>query len=88
MTKLEIENKIKEELIKYGIDPVGIKLDTRFNYDLGLDSLDFAELILNMEIAFDLSIIVDQVDSPVNTVNDLIYTISELSKNKLENLVS
>lgn len=44
---------------------------------LGLDSLDVAELVMELEDAFDVSI---DLDEGVKTVNDLISRIEEAKK--------
>ncbi|MBE9461961.1 acyl carrier protein [Dyadobacter subterraneus] len=53
-------------------------LSVRFKNDLGLDSLDTAELIMVVEIEFDICITDDEADE-IHTVDQLINCI----KNKL-----
>jgi len=48
-----INSMIKDQ---FGIDDENIKNETQFSSDLGLDSLDFVELIIEVEIEFGISI--------------------------------
>lgn len=41
----------------FGISPADIKPDSSIKNDLGLDSLDVIELIMNMENYFDIAIV-------------------------------
>jgi acyl carrier protein len=52
-----IEQKIKRITQQsFGIRPEQITLESRFKEDLGLDSLDAMELIVELESKFDISI--------------------------------
>jgi acyl carrier protein len=52
-----IEQKIKRITQQsFGIKPEQITLESRFKEDLGLDSLDAMELIVELESNFDISI--------------------------------
>ena len=82
MNRVEISKNIKEVLENYGIPPKELKPTTSFINDLGLDSLDFAELILTVEQIFDVSISFDHDN--IHTIDDLVNTIEQLiSKKKI-----
>jgi acyl carrier protein len=55
---------------KLGLDGAIIKNDARFYDDLGIDSLDFCEVIVDVEREFNISI-PDDVYERFNTVNSL-----------------
>ena len=85
MDKAEITSKVKDVLEIYGLSEKQFTLNDSFRKDLGFDSLDYAELILTMEQEFNLSIYLDQVKSPINTIFDLVNTIDEdLNTNSLK----
>ena len=56
-----------------GIDVADIKEDSAFT-DLGLDSLDMAELAMNLEDEFGVTI---ELDSSLKTVADIVKLIDE-----------
>jgi len=78
MNKKEITKKVKAVLENYGLEEKQLTSNASFMKDLGFDSLDFAELILTIEQEFDLSIYLDQVKLPINTIHDLVTTLNEV----------
>ena len=56
-----------------GIDGADIKEDSAFT-DLGLDSLDMAELAMNLEDEFGVTI---ELDASLKTVADIVKLIDE-----------
>ena len=53
----DVESKVKEIIIdKLGVDESEVVADANFTNDLGADSLDTVELIMEFEKDFDLSI--------------------------------
>ena len=56
-----------------GIDVADIKEDSAFT-DLGLDSLDMAELAMNLEDEFGVTI---ELDASLKTVDDIVKLIDE-----------
>ncbi|MDN5203398.1 acyl carrier protein [Fulvivirgaceae bacterium BMA10] len=53
----DIGNAVKKILVdKLGIAPTEVTLDANFVKDLGIDSLDYAELVMEFEQAFDIRI--------------------------------
>ena len=72
-----ILDKIKELLAeKADIDTETVTAETKFS-DLGIDSLDIVELLMNIEDEFGVSI---EPDESLATVGDLIAKIEELKK--------
>ncbi len=77
----DIENKVIGVLVHFMApcgDPADFKPDAEFA-DLGFDSLDVAEAMLEMEDQFGIEIPLDG-DMPV-TVGDLIKEVRELMEN-------
>lgn len=71
----EIQNQITKMLAdKFGVKESEISLDTKFAEDLGADSLDTVELIMEMEKTFDL-LISDQEAEGIVSVGDAVKLI-------------
>ncbi|MGN0173116.1 MAG: acyl carrier protein [Acutalibacteraceae bacterium] len=68
-----VEEKVIE-LLKEKVDTEDITLDTKFA-DLGIDSLDVAELVMNIEDEFDIEM---EMDSSLVTVGDIVNKINEI----------
>ena len=69
--------KIKEmltEKLDAGVDADGITEDSKFS-ELGLDSLDMAEILMNVETVFGVSV---ETDENIDTVGALIKKIESL----------
>ena len=80
MTTAEIEAKVKEIIVdKLGVDESEVKNEASFANDLGADSLDTVELIMEFEKAFEISIPDDQAEK-ISTVGDAIAYIEEHAK--------
>lgn len=72
-----IENKVKEIITKQlGVKIEQITKETSFINDLGADSLDTVELIMEFEDAFDMNI-PDEEAEKIRTVGDAIKYIEE-----------
>lgn len=57
MKQKEIFEKVKDIIMdKTGLDDEDVKLESEFREDLGTDSLDEVELIMEFEREFDISI--------------------------------
>ena len=55
--KDEIANKVSDILVnKIGLEESEITADANFTKDLGIDSLDYAELVMEFEQAFGIKI--------------------------------
>ena len=76
----EIESKVKEIIAdKLGVDEADVKPEASFTNDLGADSLDTVELIMDFEKSFNITIPDDQAEK-ITTVGDAIAYIEENKK--------
>ena len=76
----EIESKVKEIIAdKLGVDEADVKPEASFTNDLGADSLDPVELIMEFEKSFNITIPDDQAEK-ITTVGDAIAYIEENKK--------
>ena len=76
----EIESKVKEIIAdKLGVDEADVKPEASFTNDLGADSLDTVELIMEFEKSFNITIPDDQTEK-IATVGDAIAYIEENKK--------
>ena len=74
---MDITAKVIQALAdRRGTDPKDITTETKFA-DLSLDSLDVAELVMDLEDAFNVAIDITKVKG---TVGDLIDVIEEAAK--------
>ncbi|MEO5581905.1 MAG: acyl carrier protein [Saprospiraceae bacterium] len=76
-----IEEKVKKIIIdKLGVDETEVTTEASFTNDLGADSLDTVELIMEFEKEFDISIPDEQAEK-IQTVGQAIsYLESQLTK--------
>ena len=73
----EIEAKVKEIIVdKLGVDAADVTPEASFTNDLGADSVDTVELIMEFEKAFDINI-PDGKAEKISTVADAIAYIEE-----------
>ena len=76
----EIESKVKEIIAdKLGVDEADVKPEASFTNDLGADSLDTVELIMEFEKSFNITIPDVQAEK-IATVGDAIAYIEENKK--------
>lgn len=76
----EIESKVKAIIVdKLGVDEADVKPEASFTNDLGADSLDTVELIMEFEKAFGLQI-PDDAAEQIATVGDAIKYIEANQK--------
>ncbi len=76
----EIEKKVKDIIVdKLCVSEEEIKPEASFTNDLGADSLDTVELIMEFERVFNVSIPDDKAEK-ISTVGDAIAYIEENSK--------
>ena len=72
----DIEAKVKEIIInKLGVDEAQITPEASFTNDLGADSLDIVELVMDFEKAFNFSI-PDEDYQNIKTVGEAVKYIS------------
>ncbi len=72
-----IEERLKEILIKqFGEGEKTVTLETYFVNDLGADSLDIVELVMELEDEFDVSI-PDEDAEKMQTIGDAVKYINE-----------
>jgi acyl carrier protein len=78
----EIEAKVKAIIVeKLGVDESEVTREASFTNDLGADSLDTVELIMEFEKEFNVSIPDEQAEK-IGTVGQAVdYLESELKKN-------
>lgn len=76
-----IEEKVKKIIIdKLGVDEAEVTTEASFTNDLGADSLDTVELIMEFEKEFDISIPDEQAEK-IQTVGQAIsYLDSQINK--------
>lgn len=75
----DVEAKVKSIIVdKLGVDESEVTADANFTNDLGADSLDTVELIMEFEKEFDISIPDEDAES-IATVGDAIKYIQEKS---------
>ncbi|MFZ5430098.1 MAG: acyl carrier protein [Bacteroidota bacterium] len=78
----DIASKVKAIIVdKLGVDESEVTNEASFTNDLGADSLDTVELIMEFEKEFDLAIPDDQAEK-ISTVGEAISHIEEAIKNK------
>ena len=76
----EITNKVKAIIVdKLGVDESEVTPQASFTNDLGADSLDTVELIMELEKEFDVQIPDDQAEK-IATVGDAIAYIENATK--------
>ena len=76
----EIEAKVKDIIVdKLGVDDADVPPEESLKNDLGADSLDTVELIMEFEKEFGISIPDDKAEK-IATVGDAIAYIQENSK--------
>jgi acyl carrier protein len=75
----DIESTVKDIIVeKLGVDESDVSPEASFTNDLGADSLDTVELIMEFEKEFDLTI-PDEEAEKIATVGDAINYLNEKS---------
>ena len=73
----DIESRVKAIIVdKLGVDESEVTPDSSFTNDLGADSLDTVELIMEFEKEFNLAIPDDQAET-IGTVGDAIKYVED-----------
>ena len=74
----QIESKIKEIIVKnLGVKESEVTREASFKYDLGADSLDCVELVIDFEHEFGIEIDDNEAEN-INTVGEAIDYINKL----------
>jgi acyl carrier protein len=77
----EIANKVKAIIVeKLGVEESEVTMEANFQSDLGADSLDTVELIMELEKEFNVSIPDDQAES-ITTVGQAIEYLEKNTSN-------
>ena len=77
----EISERVTAIIVdKLGVNEAEVKPEAAFTTDLGADSLDTVELIMEFEKAFDITIPDEDASEKVTTVGDVIKYIEEKVK--------
>ena len=72
----DVESKVKEIIVnKLGVDDAQVTSEASFTNDLGADSLDTVELVMEFEKAFNLQI-PDEDAEKISTVGDAVKYIT------------
>ncbi|MBP5397384.1 MAG: acyl carrier protein [Bacteroidales bacterium] len=72
----EVVEKVKEIIVKQiGVDPALVTESASFTNDLGADSLDTVELIMEFENQFGIEIPDDEAGEKIQTVGDAVKYI-------------
>jgi acyl carrier protein len=69
-----LERVTKIIVDRLGVDESEVKLDSKFKDDLGADSLDVVELVMELEDEFDMEISDDEAEN-ITTVADAVNYI-------------
>ena len=73
-----IFEKIRELICEqFAVDPASITTETNFLQDLSADSLDFVELVMNIEDTFRLPEIGEEEIRSIQTVGDLVEYVEK-----------
>ncbi len=76
----DITSRVKAIIVdKLGVDESEVTLEASFTNDLGADSLDTVELIMEFEKEFDIQIPDDQAEK-IATVGQAVKYIEDLNK--------
>ena len=82
MSKEEVVAKVKEIIVdKLGVEASEVTESANFTNDLGADSLDTVELIMEFERAFDIKI-PDEDGGQISTVGDAVKYVEDKVNNQ------
>lgn len=74
-----LERVTKIIVDRLGVEEAEVKLEASFKEDLGADSLDVVELVMELEDEFDMEIS-DEDAEKISTVGDAVNYINALAK--------
>lgn len=76
----DIQKKVREIIVeKLGVEESAVTLEASFTNDLGADSLDTVELIMEFEKEFDISIPDEQAET-ITTVGEAVAYLEQQVK--------
>jgi len=81
MTQKKIKKEVFHILSGMGVSEKALTTKASFIKDLGLDSLDFAELLMELELVFSLNIPVVEAENLRTVQEAVLYINGKLSKN-------
>ena len=82
MTAAEVAQKVKQIIVEQlGVDEAQVDMSASFVDDLGADSLDLVELVMQFEEAFDLDV-PDEDAEKLTTVKDAVDYIQAKAAKK------
>ena len=61
---------------QFGIDPISINLNTSFVSDLGADSMDCIDLVMQLEDQFEMAVLDEDIDG-IKTIGEAIDYITK-----------
>lgn len=80
MNREDIKNKIKDIIVdKNDVDAAEVTENANFETDLGMDSLDRVELLMEIEKEYDITIPDDDAEKAI-TINDCVDLVEKLKK--------
>ncbi len=82
MTRNDIKREVYAVLVEMDVPPKSITDTASFQRDLGLDSLDFAEMVLQCEIRIQLDIPITEIED-LTTVKEIVDYLYAMYKEKL-----
>ena len=82
MTRKDIKREVHAVLIEMDVPPKSITDTASFQKDLGLDSLDFAEMVLQCEMRIQLDIPITEIED-LATVQQIVDYLYVMYKEKL-----
>ena len=81
MSVEEIFQKLSELVAEqFAMEPDEVTMDTSFEEDLGADSVDLVELVMAMEVEFEVGEIQEEDLSTLKTVGDAVNYIASKTK--------
>ena len=81
MTQKKIKKEVFHILSSMGVSEKALTVKVSFIKDLGLDSLDFAELLMELELVFSLNIPVVEAENLQTVQEAVLYINGKLSEN-------
>lgn len=81
MTQKKIKKEVFHILSSMGISQKALTVNASFIKDLGLDSLDFAELLMELELVFSVDIPIVEAENLQTVQEAVLYINGRLSTN-------